>query len=88
MFAFDIPIITDAGPFIERRFGLGALGLGWAFSSLLFGCVLGAASSGHVVDEVGRKPLMAGSISCPLLGISRHEFNRMNRNTPKAIRGT
>ena len=39
LFGFDIAIITGAGPFILRAFALGDLGLGWAFSSLLFGCV-------------------------------------------------
>lgn len=58
MFGFDVAIITGAGPFIERQFGLDALSLGWAFSSLLFGCVLGAACSGILVDWIGRKPLM------------------------------
>ena len=59
LFGFDVAIITGAGPFIERRFELDALGLGFAFSSLLFGCVLGAAFSGLVVDRIGRRPLLA-----------------------------
>jgi SP family arabinose:H+ symporter-like MFS transporter len=41
LFGFDIAIITGAGPFITRHFALTDIGLGWAFSSLLFGCVLG-----------------------------------------------
>ncbi len=59
MFGFDVAIITGAGPFIEQRFGLDALGLGLAFSALLFGCVVGAAASGVLVDWIGRKTLMA-----------------------------
>ncbi len=59
MFGFDVAIITGAGPFIEQAFGLDALGLGWAFSSLL-GCVAGAAVSGMLVDWLGRKVLMVG----------------------------
>lgn len=58
MFGFDVAIITGAGPFIEQAFGLDSLELGWAFSSLLFGCVIGAAVSGMVVDWLGRKALM------------------------------
>lgn len=58
MFGFDVAIITGAGPFIEQAFGLDALSLGWAFSSLLFGCVAGAAISGMLVDWLGRKVLM------------------------------
>ncbi len=60
MFGFDVAIITGAGPFIEAQFGLDALGLGWAFSALLFGCVVGAAGCGALVDRIGRKPLMIG----------------------------
>jgi SP family arabinose:H+ symporter-like MFS transporter len=58
MFGFDIAIITGAGPFIEREFGLDHLALGWAFSSLLFGCVVGAAAAGALLDRLGRRPLL------------------------------
>jgi len=58
LFGFDIAIITGAGPFITRHFGLSDLGLGWAFSSLLFGCVFGSFSSGRLADRYGRKPLL------------------------------
>jgi len=60
MFGFDVAIISGAGPFIEEAFALSPLALGSAFSALLFGCVLGAAASGTLVDRVGRKPLMIG----------------------------
>ena len=36
LFGFDIAIITGAGPFIAKQVGLGDLGLGWAYSSLIF----------------------------------------------------
>ena len=39
LFGFDIAIITGAGPFLSKAFSLSDLGLGWAFSSLLFGDV-------------------------------------------------
>src|SRR5580698_7585867 len=60
LFGFDIAIITGAGPFIAHAFALSDLGLGWAFSSLLFGCVLGSMLAGRLTDRYGRrKPLIA-----------------------------
>lgn len=58
MFGFDIAIITGAGPFLEAAFGLNHLELGVAFSSLLFGCVLGAAAGGWLADRYGRRRVM------------------------------
>lgn len=59
LFGFDIAIITGAGPFISRTFSLSDLGLGWAFSSLLFGCVLGCFIAGRLTNRFGRKkPLL------------------------------
>ena len=58
LFGFDIAIITGAGPYITREFSLGDLSLGWAFSSLLFGCVLGCFLAGRLTDRYGRKKLL------------------------------
>jgi sugar porter (SP) family MFS transporter len=59
LFGFDIAIITGAGPFLIRAFSLTDFGLGWAFSSLLFGCVLGSFIAGKFTNRFGRKkPLM------------------------------
>jgi MFS transporter, SP family, arabinose:H+ symporter len=58
LFGFDIAIITGAGPFILRAFALGDFGLGWAFSSLLFGCVVGSFIAGRLTDRYGRRRLL------------------------------
>jgi sugar porter (SP) family MFS transporter len=58
LFGFDIAIITGAGPFITREFSLSDIGLGWAFSSLLFGCALGCFIAGRLTDRYGRKKLL------------------------------
>lgn len=58
LFGFDIAIITGAGPFITRQFDLDDIRLGWAFSSLLFGCVLGCFFAGRLADRYGRKNLL------------------------------
>lgn len=58
LFGFDVAIITGAGPFISKEFSLSDLGLGWAFSSLLFGCVIGSFLVGRIADRYGRKKLL------------------------------
>ena len=58
LFGFDIAIITGAGPFLSEHFGLNDLSLGFAFSSLLFGCVLGSAAAGRVTDLYGRRRIL------------------------------
>jgi SP family arabinose:H+ symporter-like MFS transporter len=58
LFGFDIAIITGAGPFLVRQFDLSDISLGWAFSSLLFGCVLGSYFAGRMTDRYGRKRML------------------------------
>jgi MFS transporter, SP family, arabinose:H+ symporter len=58
LFGFDIAIITGAGPFLLGHFKLGDLGLGWAFSSLLFGCIAGSALAGRLADTFGRRRIL------------------------------
>jgi SP family arabinose:H+ symporter-like MFS transporter len=60
LFGFDIAIITGAGPFLTEAFGLTSLQEGWAYSSLLFGCILGAAFAGRMTDSWGRKRILIG----------------------------
>jgi MFS transporter, SP family, arabinose:H+ symporter len=58
LFGFDVAIITGAGPFLARHFALSDISLGWAFSSLLFGCVLGSIAAGRLTDRYGRKRML------------------------------
>src|ERR1035437_1154893 len=58
LFWFDIAIITGAGPFLTQHFHLSDLSLGWAFSSLLFGCVIGSTAAGRLTDFYGRKRIL------------------------------
>jgi SP family arabinose:H+ symporter-like MFS transporter len=58
LFGFDIAIITGAGPFLTQHFKLNDLSLGWAFSSLLFGCVIGSTVAGRLTDFYGRKKIL------------------------------
>jgi SP family arabinose:H+ symporter-like MFS transporter len=58
LFGFDIAIITGAGPFLIQHFHLNDLSLGWAFSSLLFGCILGSMVAGRLADRYGRRQVL------------------------------
>lgn len=58
LFGFDVAIITGAGPFLAKQFGLSDLGTGWAYSSLLFGCVIGSLVAGKLADRFGRRRLL------------------------------
>jgi sugar porter (SP) family MFS transporter len=58
LFGFDIAIITGAGPYLKEYFGLNELSLGWAFSSLLFGCVIGSLLAGRLTDRFGRRKIL------------------------------
>jgi MFS transporter, SP family, arabinose:H+ symporter len=58
LFGFDVAIITGAGPFLTQHFALSEIGKGWAYSSLLFGCVLGSFLAGRLTDRLGRKRML------------------------------
>jgi SP family arabinose:H+ symporter-like MFS transporter len=58
LFGFDIAIITGAGPFLAQRFALSDISLGVAFSSLLFGCVVGSILAGRLTDRYGRRRML------------------------------
>jgi SP family arabinose:H+ symporter-like MFS transporter len=58
LFGFDIAIITGAGPFLLEHFRLTDLSLGWAFSCLLFGCILGSGFAGRLGDRYGRRKVL------------------------------
>jgi SP family arabinose:H+ symporter-like MFS transporter len=58
LFGFDIAIITGAGPYLVETFELNNIQEGWAYSSLLFGCIIGAAVAGRITDAMGRKKIL------------------------------
>ena len=77
LFGFDIAIITGAGPFILRAFALGDLGLGWAFSSLLFGCVVGSFPAWSALKGPIRKLRYEWIGDCPIFNYTRRELELM-----------
>jgi sugar porter (SP) family MFS transporter len=60
LFGYDWVVIGGAKPFYERFFDIAnspAL-QGWAMSSALLGCIVGAMASGWLSDRNGRKPIL------------------------------
>lgn len=57
LFGYDWVVIGGAKPFYELYFEINAMPSlqGWAMSSALVGCILGAVLSGVVADQYGRK---------------------------------
>jgi sugar porter (SP) family MFS transporter len=57
LFGYDWVVIGGAKPFYESFFGITDMPTlqGWAMSSALVGCVLGATFSGMLADRFGRK---------------------------------
>jgi SP family arabinose:H+ symporter-like MFS transporter len=60
LFGFDTAIISGTIPYITEYFTLDAYWLGWAVSSILIGCALGAAGAGKLADVYGRKTVLIG----------------------------
>jgi SP family arabinose:H+ symporter-like MFS transporter len=59
LFGYDWVVIAGAKPFYELYFNLSdELTKGWAMSSALVGCMLGAITSGVLSDRFGRKKLL------------------------------
>ncbi len=55
LFGYDTAVIAGAIGFLRDYFGLNAAETGFAASSALLGCILGAATAGMLSDRFGRK---------------------------------
>jgi len=58
LFGFDTAVINGAIPFFTEHFGLSDAMKGWAVSSALIGCVVGALSVGRPGDYFGRRQVL------------------------------
>ena len=58
LFGFDTAVISGTINFIQPYFGLDEVRLGWAVSSLLFGCMAGVFVAGKAGDRYGRKKVL------------------------------
>jgi sugar porter (SP) family MFS transporter len=61
LFGYDTAVISGAIGFLETRFALDSTWSGWAASSALAGCVLGAAVAGMASDRFGRRGVLVVS---------------------------
>lgn len=61
LFGFDTAVINGALVFLRREFALTDAQVELAVSSLLLGCVVGAAAAGPLTDRMGRRRLLAGA---------------------------
>lgn len=55
LFGFDTAIISGTIPYIKTYFDLDSYWLGWAVSSILIGCAIGAMFAGKLADKLGRR---------------------------------
>lgn len=60
LFGYDWVVIGGAKPFYEQYFQIADSPMmqGWAMSSALIGCLVGALASGKLSDRYGRKPIL------------------------------
>jgi len=58
LFGYDTAVIAGAIGFLQKHFSLTPPEQGWAASSALAGCVLGAALAGVMSDFLGRKKVL------------------------------
>ena len=58
LFGFDTAVISGTIEKVTAQFSLTDLSQGWFASSALIGCILGAACSGVLGDQFGRKPIL------------------------------
>ncbi|MBM7567563.1 sugar porter family MFS transporter [Paenibacillus sacheonensis] len=68
LFGFDTAVVSGAIGFMQDRFDLSEFEKGWAVSSLIIGCIVGAAASGWLSDGLGRKKVLIGAALLFIIG--------------------
>ncbi|MCP1307770.1 sugar porter family MFS transporter [Paenibacillus tyrfis] len=68
LFGFDTAVVSGAIGFMKQRFDLNELEVGWAVSSLIIGCIAGAAVSGMLSDKFGRKKVLIAAAALFIIG--------------------
>ncbi len=58
LFGYDTAVIAGVVGYLQVRFHLSPVMVGWAASSAIWGCVAGAMAAGFLSDRVGRKKVL------------------------------
>jgi SP family arabinose:H+ symporter-like MFS transporter len=58
LFGYDTAVIAGVVGYLQVRFHLSAAMVGWAASSAIWGCVIGAMLAGYLSDRLGRKKVL------------------------------
>ncbi|RAV30671.1 arabinose-proton symporter [Sinomicrobium soli] len=58
LFGYDTAVIAGAIGYLQEKFALTPALVGWAASSAIWGCILGAAVAGYASDRFGRKRIL------------------------------
>ena len=58
LFGYDTAVIAGVIGYLEQKFQLSPAGVGWAASSAIWGCVVGAMMAGYLSDRFGRKKVL------------------------------
>lgn len=58
LFGYDTAVIAGVIGYLQTRFELSSAGMGWAASSAIYGCIVGAMSAGYLSDRFGRKRML------------------------------
>lgn len=58
LFGYDTAVIAGAIGFLQEKFNLSPALVGWAASSAIWGCILGAMVAGYASDRWGRKKIL------------------------------
>lgn len=68
LFGFDTAVVSGAIGFMQDRFDLNEVAVGWAVSSLIIGCIVGAGFSGVLSDRFGRKKVLIVAAALFVIG--------------------
>lgn len=58
LFGYDTAVIAGVVGYLQAKFHLSSVMVGWAASSAIWGCVIGAMVAGYLSDRMGRKKVL------------------------------